>query len=182
MADGIVQLPTDSTGKKVDTEELTVGGNTVERERVQIAGSAATEVARVQATAPAGSEQALVTRNIPSGIQAVTSGTAKTLKRVIAALTVTGDVIAAVATKKLKVYAYAMQSRNASMTVQLRDGGSGSLVSLRWALGSAVLVVTSAITPDGFLFTTTAGNALQAVITGTGTIDIEVSYWDDDTT
>jgi len=37
MADGIVQVAPDSTGKKVDTSELTVGANTVERQRVVLA-------------------------------------------------------------------------------------------------------------------------------------------------
>jgi hypothetical protein len=59
--------------KKLDTESLTVGANTVERERVQVTGAAATEVARVQASAPAGTEMALVTRNIPSGTQPVSA-------------------------------------------------------------------------------------------------------------
>jgi hypothetical protein len=39
MADGTVQVPPDGTGKKIDTSELTVGGNTVERQRVVIADS-----------------------------------------------------------------------------------------------------------------------------------------------
>jgi hypothetical protein len=34
MADGLVQVPADSTGKKIDTSELTVGANTVERQRM----------------------------------------------------------------------------------------------------------------------------------------------------
>lgn len=37
MANQIVQLPADSTGKKVDTSELTVGGNTVNRQRLVVA-------------------------------------------------------------------------------------------------------------------------------------------------
>lgn len=37
MADGLVQVAPDSTGKKVDTSELTVGSNTVERQRVCLA-------------------------------------------------------------------------------------------------------------------------------------------------
>ena len=36
MADGIVQVAPDSTGKKVDTSEITVGSNTVERQRINI--------------------------------------------------------------------------------------------------------------------------------------------------
>lgn len=37
MADGIVQVAPDSTGKKIDSSELTVGANTVERQRIVIA-------------------------------------------------------------------------------------------------------------------------------------------------
>jgi hypothetical protein len=36
MADGIVQIAPDSTGKKVDVSELAVGGNTIERQRINI--------------------------------------------------------------------------------------------------------------------------------------------------
>ena len=36
MADGFVQLAPDSTGKKADVNELTVGSNVVERQRVNI--------------------------------------------------------------------------------------------------------------------------------------------------
>ena len=37
MADGLVQVPPDSTGKKVDTTELTVNAQTVERQRINLA-------------------------------------------------------------------------------------------------------------------------------------------------
>ena len=48
MADGQVQVAPDSTGKKIDTSELTVGANTVERQRVVIAGdTGATSLAYV---------------------------------------------------------------------------------------------------------------------------------------
>lgn len=48
MADSFLpyQNPT-TTDKKLDSESLTVGSNTVERERVQIAGAAATDIAEV---------------------------------------------------------------------------------------------------------------------------------------
>lgn len=39
MVDGIVQLNVDGTGKKVDTSELIVGDNTVERQRINISDS-----------------------------------------------------------------------------------------------------------------------------------------------
>ena len=50
MADALIQVPPDSTGKKVDTEELTVSGQTVERQRVQVAGTADVDIAPVSAT------------------------------------------------------------------------------------------------------------------------------------
>lgn len=49
MSDSFIQVPPDSTGKKLDTEQLTVGANTVERERMQIAGDSATDIAPVTA-------------------------------------------------------------------------------------------------------------------------------------
>ena len=49
MADGLIQVAPDSTGKKVDTSELTVGANTVERQRIVIASdSVSTDIAAVK--------------------------------------------------------------------------------------------------------------------------------------
>jgi len=51
MPDQIIQVPADSTGKKVDTSELTVGANTVQRQRVVLAdATGATALAPVSAT------------------------------------------------------------------------------------------------------------------------------------
>jgi len=48
MADGVIQVAPDSTGKKVDTSEITVGANTVERQRIVIASnSVATDIVGV---------------------------------------------------------------------------------------------------------------------------------------
>src|SRR3989304_1161252 len=73
MTNQFIQLPADSTGKKVDTEELTVGANTVQRERMQIAGSTEVQVASILNASPS-TEYGLVVRNIPSGTQTI-SGT-----------------------------------------------------------------------------------------------------------
>lgn len=108
--------------------------------------------------------------------------TGQTLKRAVVALSATWDVIAAVPTKKLKVYQYAVQSRADNMTAQFRDGAAGSLLGLRWGINSREGATSAPINPPATLFATTAGNALQAVISGSGTVDIEVSYWDDDVT
>lgn len=49
MADSYIQLPADSTGKKLDTENLTVSAQSVHRERIQIAGATDTAIAPVSA-------------------------------------------------------------------------------------------------------------------------------------
>jgi hypothetical protein len=50
MADGYIGIDEPTTiDKKADTEEITVGANTVHRERVQIAGATATQIAGVTA-------------------------------------------------------------------------------------------------------------------------------------
>lgn len=84
MADGTVRLYPDSTGKIIDTSELTVGANTVERQRVAIADPAnATGVANVGTPGvdPGGSAQGLIVvkrpgqkgkfRNLAATVQAV---------------------------------------------------------------------------------------------------------------
>jgi hypothetical protein len=50
MSDSFIQVPVDAGGKKVDAETLTVGVNTVQRQRVQPAGAGATDIGRVTAS------------------------------------------------------------------------------------------------------------------------------------
>lgn len=65
MADSYVQLQPDSTGKKVDTAEVTVGSNTVERQRVILSdGVTAAAQALVANTQPAGGNYGLAVREI----------------------------------------------------------------------------------------------------------------------
>lgn len=73
MGDSYVQANPDSTGKKIDTTELDVGLNTVERQRIVLAGAAAAALVEPISTDPAGAEFALPVRNIPSGTQAVSA-------------------------------------------------------------------------------------------------------------
>jgi hypothetical protein len=67
MADAVVQVAPDSTGAKIDNESLTVGANTVMRQRTEIAGAAAAEIARVRNDPPGIADYGLVVRNIPAG-------------------------------------------------------------------------------------------------------------------
>jgi hypothetical protein len=66
MADSIIGvLQAASPDKKLDTTSLTVGANTVERERVNVSGAAATELADVKGATPASTLFGLVVRPLP---------------------------------------------------------------------------------------------------------------------
>jgi hypothetical protein len=66
MSDGTVGVFDESGAgtKAVDTTEVVVGGNTVERERIVLTGEAPDEIARVHDAAPGASDMALVVRPI----------------------------------------------------------------------------------------------------------------------
>lgn len=105
------------------------------------------------------------------------------LKRAIVALTGTGDVVAAVTDRRIKVYHYEVQSENDGMSVQFRDGASGAFLGIKWLFDAREGCMASPGLPTEdrlYIFATTAGNALRAVISGAGTVNIAVSYWDED--
>lgn len=62
MADQYTQIAPNSSGVKVDLTELTVGANTVERQRLVVAGGAAAELADVKNADPSASHYGLVVR------------------------------------------------------------------------------------------------------------------------
>lgn len=78
MTDGIVQVAPDSTGKKVDTSELTVSAQTVERQRIVVADdTAAAGVGKVQNVQPGSGDYGLTVR--PAGdVNVVLAATAMT--------------------------------------------------------------------------------------------------------
>ena len=110
-------------------------------------------------------------------VQATDSGAGKTLKTIAVSLSSTGNAIAAVATKKLKVYAVKLVC-SAALSIYFRDGGSTALEGAQSIAANGGYV--ESINPPAFLFTTSAGNSLDLVISGTGTVAGRISYWDDD--
>lgn len=71
MSNQYVQIAPDSTGKKVQVFENTVGIDTVESQGVALVDPTNGAAIAVATSAPVGTEEALVTRNIPSGLQNV---------------------------------------------------------------------------------------------------------------
>ena len=75
MANQVVQVPPDSTGKNVATYEKTEGGKTVQVQKVLLAGHGPDDDVLPITSAPTGSEYAPPVRNIPSGTQPVSIAT-----------------------------------------------------------------------------------------------------------
>ena len=86
MADQYVQVPPNSSGSKIDTSELTVGANTVERQRMVIADPTdATALADVKAASAAAvaTDMALVVaispnNTLPTNVTQIAGGTLST--------------------------------------------------------------------------------------------------------
>ena len=75
VADSIIQIAPDGAGKKLDTEQLTIGANTVQRERHQLTGASAAEIAAIKNTDPSSTAYALATRQIHTTDPQVSSAT-----------------------------------------------------------------------------------------------------------
>jgi len=104
----------------------------------------------------------------------------KTLKSGVVSLNASGNIVAAAgANKSIRVYSIFAQSRNDSMTLQITDGSGGGNLSARMGFNSREGLSRS-VPPPAVLWKTSDNTALYASIAGTGTIDIDVQYWDDD--
>lgn len=94
-------------------------------------------------------------------------------------LSATGTIVSAVPGKRIKVY-HINLGASAATGFMFRDGGAGQPVPglLPFAANGGE---APTVNPPAFLFATTAGNSLDAVITASGVAGW-IAYWDDDTT
>ena len=103
----------------------------------------------------------------------------KSLKSAGFSLSSTGAVVSSVSGKRIKVYAVKLVA-SAAMNVNFRDGASTSLEGAMALAANGGFV--EFVNPPNFLFATGAGNSLDLVVSGTGSVAGRVSYWDDDNT
>jgi hypothetical protein len=100
-------------------------------------------------------------------------------KSAVINLNATGTVVAAVAGKRIKVFAVKLVVSSAS-SVSFRDGTTTAIE------GPQPIAVNSGyiecVNPPAFLFGTSKGNSLDLVIAGGGSAMGRVSYWDEDAT
>lgn len=121
MADGIVQVPVDSTGKKIDTSELTVGSNTVERQRMVIADPTdAAGLADVANTTLVGTEYGLVVRSVTEAVDGNFSALNPPLL-LVGGLSTLGSY------KVLGLTTKGVQGSTAVPTLDLKDSGRTSI-------------------------------------------------------
>lgn len=105
----------------------------------------------------------------------VTPSTA-TLKSASFSITATGTLISGVAGKALRVYALAYISGGVA-SVNFRDGGTTNLEGAFAHAANSGRVEN--VNPPAFLFKTSAGNSLDMVYSGAGTVAGRVSYWEE---
>ena len=117
MSDGIVQIAPDRSGKKIDTSEITVGANTVERQRVVIGDNTS---ATALATVKDGSTPATAADN--ALVVAVSPGTSVTLMDATTAIT--GGPVVAASTQLFQ----ADTTDYNSIAVQLNGAWTGAIV------------------------------------------------------
>lgn len=114
------------------------------------------------------------------------NGTGKTLKTVSGNLTADTDVIAAVSSKRLKIYALTLLNTGTDATLLLfKSNGTGGTelwrTRLQGATGAPMGYAQSVSVPT-FLFATAAGEKLTIDTNQTDPIDYSIAYWDDDAT
>lgn len=160
MADGFIQAPPDSTGKKVDASSLDVGLNTVMRQRFIIADNTLSSgYAAVLSSGPAGTEGGLVVRNIPSGVQAVSG----TIDKISATVAVSGQVSLGPGTSNIG------SINNISATVVV--SGTVSLGASTANIGT-INNISATVVVSGQVSLGPSTNLIGAVSLGAGTANI----------
>lgn len=153
MADSYIGLPTDGAGKKLDTEQLTVGANTVQRQRDRLAGAAATEIAEVRNSDVSPTDHGLAIRPIN-----VVSPTRDALSSADLAagssVNLDGTTIGSSKTGKLMGVTLS-SSAPCKWTIQKRDGGVVLDIDVVF---TSQLELTKQWTPPDKRFATQAGN------------------------
>jgi hypothetical protein len=119
VVDAVVQVPPDSNGKMIDNSSLTVGANTVYRQRGNLSSpSDPNGHAEVRAAVPAPTDYGVVTRQAPTGLTIVPIDTNSSGALILCA---------AVAAKTVKLHKLYVRA-NGNTTLTLQDTASTNLM------------------------------------------------------
>lgn len=128
MSDAFVQVPVDSTGKKIDQESLSVGAHTVHRQRINLSDPVTADGhARVKNVPPASSDYGVTMREAPAGLQ----------EAVININTATDhDLVAGVSGQVIKIWKLFFRA-NGDLTVTIKDGATALTGAMDFAQGGS---------------------------------------------
>ena len=128
MSDDAVQVPPDSTGKKVDCSKVTTGAGDVERQRAAIGDDTdPVAIAKVANAKPASNAYGLAVRNIPGDPQPISHDTTHTnpLSEILINFNGAGDtpIINGVGGKVIKIWKLWLQV-NGNTDLTPKDGAA----------------------------------------------------------
>jgi hypothetical protein len=171
ITDEVIQLPGDSTGKKLDVSELTVGANTVYRERMTIASPESTGASSLAPVTSSGG--LLITVSNPSTAVTVSNiSTAVSLSSAIdissGLVSVTSGTVTLSSTPLFNL----VGTSSAPAVVTSSGGLEVTIVSGAGAGSSAVHIVG---TSNGIAPVTTSGGLGVTILAGSGSGSTEVS-------
>lgn len=112
------------------------------------------------------------------------SGT-RTIKTVTGTISATTDVVAAVTSKRIKVFYYKLfTASTTSVTVTAQSNASTALdtTPLQAPAANSLFGANVTVSPPDFLFATVAGQKLTLNLSGSISVIYTLSYWDDDAT
>ena len=110
-------------------------------------------------------------------------GHGKTPKMKTGSASATFTIVAAVASKKIKVYSLSLlTSSTTAVTVTFKDAAGGTAIAtyLLQAISGTVQGITENISIPSHLFETAAGNLLEMSFSGAVSVTYNLRYWDDD--
>ena len=129
MSDGKIQVPADSTGKLVDTSELTTGQGLVERQRIVLGDDVTpAALAKVTNSTPSSTDYGLTMRRAPKGL---------TLAAFNFASTGDQDIIPASAGKVNKVWKLWLVV-DGDTSIAIKDGVTTKLGPFNYAQGGVI--------------------------------------------
>ena len=127
-----------------------------------------------------------ITNALPTGTNSIGNvGHGKTCKTVTGSASATFTIVAAVSSKKLKVYSLSLMSTSTTaVTVTFKDAAAGTAIGTYLlqapAANSVFGIVDSGVTVPSFLFATSAGNLLEMSFSAAVSVTYNLRYWDDD--
>ncbi len=168
MADSVIQVPTDDVGKKVDTSQLVVGANTVERQRIVIGDNTGTATFALvtSASAQAGDAGLVVMPKTATVVLAAGTSNFGTLNNVSATVVVAGTVSLGAGTANIGTINNISATVTVSGTVSLGASTANIGTINNISAGVSLAAGTANI---GFI------NNISATVTVSGTVSLGAS-------